>query len=305
MFHRFCAPGDAARPQGALTPEEFEGILRFVGLGNILSPAAWIERLERGTLEPHHLCITFDDGLRSQFEHALPVLDRLGLKAFWFVYSCVFRGRPLKSEIYSHAAAQFGGMEVLIAKFLERAPDVLLSQLQTPAFAEYAARTRAAAPFYTEQDLQYRFLRNRNQREHFEVGMDWVLAQHGIFVERYFERLWITDADLKTLADAGHAIGLHSWDHPYAIAELPSYEQRRQYQRNFQHIAEKTGHPPLSMSHPLGSYNDDSLTVLRGLGIVCGFRANMAAVGSLGINPSSLELAREDSATLLVLAQAG
>ena len=302
MFHRFCAPGEAVRPQGALTPQEFERILLFIGPNCILAPGEWMDRLSRGALEPHHLCITFDDGLRSQFEHALPVLDHLGLKGFWFVYSCVFKGETVKAEIYSHAAAQLGGMSALVSEFFARAPRELRDQLSSPEFAAYSARTRAVAPFYSEQDLQYRFLRNRPEnRAVFESLMDQLLRDHGISPEAVASQLWLTDADLRSLAQGGHAIGLHSYDHPYALSDLPRDQQREQYEQNFAHIAAATGQPPRSMSHPLNSYNDDSLTILHDLGIRCGFRANIAPVASRGVNPSPLEIAREDAAVLLSL----
>ena len=48
------------------------------------------------------------------------------------------------------------------------------------------------------------------------------------------------------------------------------------------------------MSHPCNSYNDDTLAILRDLGIVLGFRANLADDTN-----SLLELPRQDHATIL------
>lgn len=304
MFHRFCAAEDESRPQGALTAADFERILQFVGPERLLAPAEWLDRLAAGELEPHHLCITFDDGVRSQHQHALPVLERHGLKAFWFVYSCVFRGQAVKLEVYAQVAARFGGMPALIAEFLRRAPRDLLAQLNTPEFAAYADHTRASAPFYSLDDLRYRFLRNQPQnRESFESLMDSIIRERGFEPEAVAAHLWLTDADLKSLSHHGHEIGLHSFDHPYSMAGLALDQQREQYRRNFEHVRAATGKPPRSMSHPLNSYNEYTLAVLRELGIQCGFRANMRA-GAGGINPTPLELAREDSALLLQAAGA-
>ena len=304
MFHRFCTPAGSVRPQGALTAEEFERILLFVGLERVLAPAEWLNNLSAGTLQSHHLCITFDDGLRSQYEHALPVLDRLGLKAFWFVPSCVFHGQPVKLEIYAYLATRTGSMGALIGEFLRRAPRDLLAQLDTPEFAGYADRTRRAAPFYSLDDLQYRFLRNQpRNRAVFESVMDSLIRDQGLDPEGLAIQLWLTDQHLAALVQRGHAVGLHSFDHPYSMAELAPRQQRDQYLRNFEHIAAATGVPPRSMSHPLNSYNDHTLAILRDLGIACGFRANMGPPAA-GINPSPLEFAREDSTFLLQAASA-
>jgi len=71
-----------------------------VGVDRILSPCEWLDKLAQNKLNGEDLCITFDDALLCQFEIALPVLERYGLKAFWFVYSSVIEGHLEKMEIY-------------------------------------------------------------------------------------------------------------------------------------------------------------------------------------------------------------
>lgn len=304
MFHRFHASPDASTWQGALTPEEFEQILLWVGLDRILPAGEWMARLGQDRLGPDDLCITFDDGLRSQLEFALPILERHGLTAFWFVYSCVFDGVPVRSEIYSYVAGQVGGMPTLIAEFLRRCPPDLLDQLQSDAYTDYAARMRAVAPFYSDADMRYRFLRNNpaNQATVEDV-MSAILTSHGFVEARVAETLWLRDRDLAALTTSGHHVGLHSYDHPYAIGGMSAVAQRHQYERNLTHVAAATGRTPDSMSHPLGSYNDDSLTVLAGLGIQCGFCAHMAPAGGHDAARRRLTLPREDATTLLSLAR--
>lgn len=299
MFHRFHASGGRSHWQGALSSEEFDQILVYVGIDNILSPPEWIARLKNGRLRKDHLCITFDDGLRCQAEYALPVLDQYGLQAFWFVYSCVFGGIPVKSEIYSYVAGQIGGMPRLVEEFLSRCPSQLAEQLDSECFSAYSNRMRQVAPFYSLDDIKYRFLRNVTwNRALVEAVMDQIITERGFGLQELARRLWLGDEDLRTLSARGHHIGLHSYDHPYEMARLSRQEQQDQYAKNYSHLVSATGRPPNCMSHPLNSYNKDSLTILRTLGIQCGFRANVLVPSSAGINASFLELAREDSANL-------
>lgn len=114
----------------------------------------------------------------------------------------------------------------------------------------------------------------------------------------------MTDDDLKMLAGSDHHVGLHSYDHPYVIGELPGEEQRRQYAMNREHITRVTGRVPDSMSHPLNSYNEETLSALRDLGIRAGFRANTAAPARGRVNENPLELAREDAVNLVTAASA-
>ncbi len=303
MFHRFRPSGGENGEQGAHSPEELERILRFVGVENILAPAEWLERVKKNRLQPSDRCITFDDGLRSQAEHALPVLEAHGLKAFWFVYSSVHEGKPVKSEIYSAAAGILGGMGALIERFLASCPAKISSALRTPAYAEYAARMRQAAPFYSDDDLKFRFLRNDPaHRVEFESAMDGLLARSGISTAEIAGKLWLNGEDLGQLAGEGHVIGLHSYDHPYAMADLGREEQRDQYERNRAHLSRVTGKKIESVSYPLNSYNRDSIEVLREMGVYCGFRANTLPPAFPDPELYSMQLPREDSSILLAAA---
>mgnify|MGYP001574398387 FL=1 len=131
--------------------------------------------------------------------------------------------------------------------------------------------------------------------------MDQVIREHGFHLDDVASHLWLTDIDLKTLTESGHYIGLHSYDHPYELAELNYQEQLDQYKRNYGHIHRVINKEIECMSYPLNSYNEDSLEILSQMGIQCGFRANMVPPSCGDINPSCLELAREDSANLLLV----
>ena len=54
------------------------------------------------------------------------------------------------------------------------------------------------------------------------------------------------------------------------------------------------------MSHPLGSYNETSLEILKSLKVLLGFRDNMFVNNKMkNINNSNLEIAREDHALIM------
>ena len=304
MFHRFHEHASDHPLQGSLSSADFEKILLFVGVDNILAPDKWLSRLQAGTLGPLDLCLTFDDGLRSQIDFAEPILAKYGLRAFWFVYSSVFEGGVVKSEVYSHAAALMGGMAVLAKTMLKQCPADLRSRLNTPEFSRYQNRMLRLSPFYTLQDCQFRFLRNSAEHQGvFEQMMNYVMAAHSLNPKEISKQLWMDQEHLKYLINAGHWVGLHSYNHPYAMDALSYSEQEAEYQRNYDHLASLTGLKPRSVSHPLNSYNSDTLQILTSLGIECGFCANMTDTSGINHNPSRLLMAREDSTTLLTLAK--
>lgn len=300
MFHRFHEDSDASGWQGALSADDFEKILLFVGVENILSPHEWLAKLNNNQLQPNELCLTFDDGLRCQITHALPIMDKYNLKAFWFVYSCVHDGSLIKSEIYSFAGAKLGSVSALISEFLVRCPDNMKAQLNLTAYKDYESRISRVAPFYSQADIQYRFLRNQPvNRSSFETLMDRIVSENGLEIQELGKQLWFSKDELRCLVSQGHEVGLHSHSHPYAMAELTHEQQTEQYKKNYAYILDLIDVEARCMSHPLNSYNKDTLQILEELQVKCGFRANVFPPDGRVINPSRLEIAREDSSNLL------
>ncbi len=301
MFHRFHK--EATRPlgQGSITDVEFEAILRYVGMERILSPREWLARVQTGTLQLTDICITFDDGLKSQFEVALPVLNRLGLKSFWFVFSSVLNGSVDRNEIASYLASfVFSSFEEFSGRFEQHA-SLAREDLSSKEFTEFSGRMREKFRFYSDADIRFRYIRNfLLSRRKFEAIVDRMIEEAGLTVTEIASRLWMTEEDILSLHQGGHAIGLHSLSHPFMLASLPLSEQEAEYKINHQHLSAITGSPPESMSHPLNSYSKETLGILKKLNITCGFCSNMSAPqdGKFA-NSGSLEFARMDSAELL------
>lgn len=300
MFHRFHKSGNSPAGQGSLTEVEFEEILNYVGTERILPPEEWISRVKTHDLQKHHFCITFDDGLKSQFDVALPVLERYKLKAFWFVFSSVFDGGIDRNEVYNRfATAEFTSFDVFVEEFLQFYP-VRDKVFQNNDYAHFTQSLREQFPFYTENDAKFCFIRNKLLlRSNFEKVMDSMIEAKGLSVSKIAEDLWLTNDHLQLLYKSGHYIGLHSYDHPFTMADLPAEKQEEQYSRNYKYISHVIGGVVECMSHPLNSSNADTIEILSEMGIICGFRSNMTPPIGKSINAHRLELAREDGTNLL------
>src|SRR5205807_2449139 len=73
-----------------ITPAILETQLQLLGRVGEFVGASRIWDAVRGDapLPPRALLVTFDDGLREQVDNALPILDRLGIPAVYFVNTC-------------------------------------------------------------------------------------------------------------------------------------------------------------------------------------------------------------------------
>ena len=118
----------------------------------------------------------------------------------------------------------------------------------------------------------------------------------------FSKKLFFEKSDLQTLNNLGHLIGLHSHNHPTQIEKLSYDEQKIEYEKclsNISKILDKPTKEINCMAHPCGSYNNDTLKILKELGIDLGFRQMMAIEPKKGVhkvNNSLLEIAREDHA---------
>ncbi|MGE5503020.1 MAG: polysaccharide deacetylase family protein [Actinomycetota bacterium] len=296
MLHHFHGAGHA-KGQGAISADEFAAMLDHVGVGRILPAKEWMERALAGRLGDDDLCITFDDALACQYEVAVPVLRRLGLTAFWFVYSSVFEGNIELLEIYRHfRTTAFGSVEDFYAEFFAAVEAAHATEYDELRRRVDFSTHLAEFPFYTYEDRVFRYLRDEMLGPaRYHAVMAAMMRARDFDPASAAGQLWMTDDHLLGLDGAGHVIGLHSYSHPTQLRALPPEDQRDEYRRNARHLERVLGRAPRCMSHPCNSYGAETLGILRDMGIALGFRANMAPVSGR----SELEHPREDHANLM------
>jgi len=302
MFHYFHNERHP-KGQGSLSQKDFANLLDFVGVHRILSPFEWLDKLASNKLEKQHLCITFDDALLCQFEIALPVLEARNLKAFWFVHSSVFEGHLGRNEIYRiFRSKYFQNVDAFYSIFFRKVSGSEFSERTEAVLEEEQIKNLLQQfPFYSVNDAKFRFMRDRALgKQNYETTMDEIILEHRLALSDLSKDLWMSNEHLSHLNQNGHVIGLHSYSHPTVLAGLSYEEQFREYEKNYLHVKEVCRRSPVAMAHPCNSYNDDTIEILKHLGIRCGFRSNMfpRAEGERA-NPHPFEMARQDQANIM------
>jgi peptidoglycan/xylan/chitin deacetylase (PgdA/CDA1 family) len=278
-FHHLHG-GTHPASQGSLSAEAFADTLQSIGVSNILSPGEWIERAETGKLEAHHRCVTFDDNLRCQFDVALPVLDRLGIRAFWFVNTSVLEGQVELLEVFRYfRTLHYPDIDSFYADFessLRKSPwaneaEQALSRFNPEHFLQ-------GFGFYSNSDKRFRFVRDEilGPKRYLQIA-EGMMHSKGFDPKapKWAKALWMDGECLRLLDRSGHVVGMHSHSHPTKLGGLPASEQRTEYGKCFDLLRETIGRPPVAMSHPCNSYGPETLEVLKDLGIRIGFRANI------------------------------
>jgi len=299
MFHHFHGGKNLPDGQGSLSAEDVYSIVTNIGLQRFLSPSEWIERVKNQSLRDYHLCLTLDDGLMSQYEICLPVLEDLGLKAFWFIYTCPIHGDVPRLDVYKRFRTKyFDSTDHFLEEFLDYVDPRDKTALSTEEFGCYESIYSETFPFYSYSDIVLRFLRDRKLSvSAYEAIVDGMINRAGLTVAEVADQLWMSSTQIAELCFKGHFIGLHSYSHPIPLSGLSREDQNLEYRRNLDDIQMITKEHPISMAHPANSYNIDSLEILDSLGVVCGFRSNLSLSGLID-GYKNLQLPRADASSL-------
>ncbi|MBF0386305.1 MAG: polysaccharide deacetylase family protein [Candidatus Omnitrophica bacterium] len=294
MFHHFYNEKHC-RGQGAISIGQFEAVLTHYEK-HILSAEEWFNRAVSNSLKDHDICLTFDDALLCQYEVALPVLERYGLTAFWFVYSSVLDGGLEKLEIYrKFRTVCYACIDDFYLDFFSRVKASAYNDAVELALKGYAHDNWKYCPFYSPNDTKFRYIRDVALGvDKYQELMDRMICEQGIDLASFASDLWMTKEHVRSLCARGHVIGLHSHTHPTVLADLPATEQQKEYGQNYRFLRDLLGKSPEVVSHPCNSYNVETLKILAALGIRLGFRANMA-----DHQYSRFEFAREDHANVI------
>lgn len=296
MFHHFHSEKHPPKP-GSFSAEQFRHGLAYLRKRYRLNnPDVFIKKTLEGSLEPTDVVLTFDDALKSQVDIAVPILKEESVLGIFNVYTSVFTGEPDPLEIYADfrvlAYPDFLSFwRELIAVSFELFPSLTLGWER-----KYPSDYLPEFPFYSTAERHFRFLRDAILgRDAYQEVMNLMIDRSDYDPSSRIHSLWMDKEDLANLALAGHMVGLHSHTHPTRISELAKQKQKEEYTLNFEWIREELGVLPLVVAHPCGDYSHETLSVLRDLGILVGFRSSLTN----GFSHRLLEIPRKDQALLL------
>ena len=305
MFHHFHDEKNHKKGQGSISKDDFYNLINFIGRKNILNADIFYQKLKEKKLKENEVCFTFDDAIKCQIDVALPVLEDLKIKSFFFVHTSMHEGKHDYLEIFRHFRLNyfedindfysifFKNLNKDLNSFFKKNENLILE------------RTKRYS-FYSLEDIKFRLVRDillnkKDYEEHMFKLMDIKKFDYN----KIISSLFFSKNDLVSLDNLGHCIGLHSHSHPTLLEKLNYDEQKKEYSQNFKFIHKILNKPKnkiFSCSHPLGSYNHDTLKILSELGIELAFKDNISVEKDRGmkkINNSFLEIARRDHSEII------
>lgn len=298
MFHHFHDNHNHIVQQGSISAEQFSGLIEFYARNhNILKAEDFFAKAISHDLAPEDACLSFDDALLCQYEVALPVMEKYGLTAFWFVYTSPLAGIREKLEVYRHFRfRKYTDIESFYEEFFEVAAS--LDKKAMAALNAFDPSTYLqSCPFYTANDRRFRYLRDHVLEEECFTGiMDRLMKMRDYDPEKNAAGLWLEERHMRKLHQGGHILGLHSWSHPTNMASRGYESQKKEYSRNKNDLENILQDAARAVSYPCNSYNADTIRCMKELGVQVGFRANMDEIRPMD---PVLEIPREDHANIM------
>jgi len=298
--HHFHDDGIHKRGQGSIDKDDFYKMINFIGKENILDADVFFEKFKKNKLKENEVCLTFDDGIKGQIDIALPILEELKIKSFFFVYTSMFEGKPDNLEIFRYFRMNyFDNVDQFYNNFYK-----ILDKDLTAFFEDNNKKikeTKIKFHFYSIEDIKFRLVRDIFlTKSQYEKIMFLMINEKQFNYKNFLKKLFFQKDDLIKLDSLGHLVGLHSHNHPTLLEKLNYDEQKDEYEKSLSSISNilnKQKKEINYMAHPCGSYNNDTLEILKELGIELGFKQIMTIESKKGmkkINNSFLEIARQD-----------
>ena len=305
MFHHFHDDAKHTKSQGSISKDDFYRLIKFIGRKNILDSDVFFEKLKENRLKTNEVCLTFDDAIKCQIDVALPILEDLKIKSFFFVYTSLFEGRADNLEVFRYFKTNyFKNVDEFYNNFYE----VLNKDLKNffKLNEKEIKNKKLKFPFYSIEDIKFRLVRDLFlKKKEYEKVMFTMMESKKLETQKLYSKLFFSKENLKELSRLGHLIGPHSHSHPHLLERLNHNEQKYEYEKSLSiisNVLNKSKNEIKWMSHANGSYNNDTLNILKEIGIDLGFKQIMKIEpekGMKGINNSYLEIAREDHSNII------
>lgn len=270
-FHTFV-------PNVSATPNAFAGQMDFlrehfrpISLDDLL---AWLRN--EAPLPAHAALVTFDDGYRDNFTHAMPILKERGIPAVLFLATdCVGSSTPFYWDqaafLFSTALCDRADLPLLGPQLLnDREGRRLLARRWVAAAKKLPPEQRAAAVEALGEALE-------------------APSSDGAFTS-----LHVTWDEVRTMAANGIAIGAHTCNHSI-LSQVSQEEARRQICGSKAAIETAIGRKVIGFAYPNGhpsDYDEHHVAILRNAGFGAAFTLNPGPCWPREVRSSPFQIRR-------------
>ena len=224
--------------------------------------------------------LTFDEGFK---EHSLLAVQELlssGIKGGFFCNTQRLEEKRLltvdKQRFLMYATSDFHSFLISFCKAIKQLYPRNYNEKFEPTIKNIkdASTFYAEATAYSNEERFYRKIRDTYLSEDELISVvDFVFAKYFDNETELVNRYFMDWDDLKYLVGKGMDIGCHTHSHPL-LHRLDYATQKLDIHKNNEILTERLGIKIKSIAYPYGSFNNDTIKVLKEEGIEIGFMEN-------------------------------
>ena len=296
VFHHLHNKKKYKKSKGSISAIDLEKIINKIGTENILTPKSFLKSPQKNY--KNKVCLTFDDGLRCQYDIALPVLNKYDIKAFFFIFTKSLVPTSITIEVIRYFRENyFKNINVFYKTFLDEVGILKKIKLKT-FFAnnqEEFKKIKENSPYYTKKDIQFRMVRDSFLTEDEYLKIIKILFKRKKFnYTSISSKLYMNEKHLRLLNLKGHEIGLHSHSHSSGIKYFSAKEEFNDYYLNKKILKKLPIKKINTSSYPFGVITKNTYNIMKKLKIKYSFLKNFNA-NLFG----NLKIPRENHSTIL------
>lgn len=214
---------------------------------------------EKNNADKNIACITFDDGFKDNIEYAAPILKKYNCPAsFYPVTDCIDHDLPTWTHIY-HRAFQETSMKSIILH-----SDHLPQFKGKISFSSATKKESFCKTLFQKMKLLPQVEIDKIMREVAD-GFNDVPLPSGFMMD------W---KDINELMQSGFAIGSHTKTHALLSNIDNDVELSNELTFSSERIRNETGKSPISVSYPVGFYNEKVKQAAKNAGYKIGLAVN-------------------------------
>lgn len=199
---------------------------------------------------------TFDDGLKSQYFIAKPILEKYNLRGIFFINTFHLLNKYNYNEISKFFIAanykSFGDYFKDFLKILKGSFKFRISQIN---------KIKKKFPYYTPEEIKIRVLRLKNFKLYNKILIK-MMKNKKFDYKKAHKLIYMNKKEIFDLSKK-HVIGLHTHSHLFNFDKLSKNKQKIEILTNKIILEKIIKKKIIYFSYPIGKYNRYTLDILK------------------------------------------
>ena len=297
LFHHFHKKDMFYESPGSLTKNKFHKFIQ-TNKNKIINADIFLKNFKK---KNKLVCLSFDDGLKCQYNLALPILKKENLKAFFFIPTSNFSKNKLSVETvryfkYKH----FKNIDDFYFSFFEHFKKIKVKKFDIYSkYKKLIKKINKESPYYSKLDIEHKIIRDHiiNEANYNNIILS-MMKEKKLNINKLNKKLLMTKNDIIKILKMGHIVGLHSHSHSYKFHNLNFNQEFREYKKN-KFFLEKFLKSKINVaSYPFGYQTKNTIKILKKLSIKYAFNKNFIKKNKT-INKLDFNISRENISNIV------